>query len=269
MARFTRQLYYINSRNRLSGTDSDFTYAIDLRNFTPSHCVVLSCNIPKSFFVVQEGQNTLTLTEEDVNTATITIPAGNYNRSNLKSVLQTLLTTNSPNAYTYVISVPNSASSGDTGKYTFSCVGHTLQPKLTFSSDNNLYELLGFDSGSTNSFSAGSLVSSNVVKLTKEDSIFIHSDIVGGISGDILQEIYSVDSPDFSNIIFHNHATDHYEQEMNGTTNNIFRFYLTNEDGIKLELNGLNWSMTLSCYKKDDSSDFLKQYLKYSLSKSP
>ena len=106
------------------------------------------------------------------------------------------------------------------------------------------------------------LTSTNVVKLTKEDSIFIHCDIVGGLSNDILQEIYSVDSSDYSNIVFHNHAIEHYEKEMTSKTNNVFQFYIMNEDGEKLDLNGLNWSMTLCCFKKDDTNEFMKKYLK-------
>lgn len=262
---FQKQIFYINSRNRLSGADSDFSYAVDLRNFNPSHCVVLQANIPKAYYVVKSG-STFTLTEEGVDTE-ITIPVGNYNRTNFKNVLQSLLNLSSPNAFTYSVTIPNSSSSGDNGKYVFTCAGHTLESQITVSSENNIYELMGFEKGSDNVFVSGSLTSTNVVKLTKEDSIFIHSNIVGGLSNDILQEIYSVDSSDYSNIVFHNHAIEHYEKEMNNKTNNVFRFYLMNEDGEKIELNGLNWSLTLCVFVKDNTNDFLKQYLKYSLSK--
>ena len=265
---FQQKIFYINSRNRLSGTDSDFTYSIDLKNFSPDSCLVLQCNLPKSFFIVQENENTITLTEEDVNTVEITIPAGNYNRINFKTVLQSLLNLNSPNGYTYTITTPNNASSGDDGKYSFTCAGYTLESKIIMASDNNMFELMGFDRGSTNTFSSGVLKSSNVIKMTKEDTVFIHSDIVGGLSNGILQEIYSVDSSDFSNIIFHQFAPDFYTKPMRTNNSNVFNFYLTNEDGEKLNLNGLNWSLTLVCFKKDNSLEAVKEYMKYNLMRS-
>jgi hypothetical protein len=262
---FTKQVYHINSRNRLTGTDSDFTYAIDLKNFDPSHCVVLQANIPKSFYIVQDGYNTFTLTEEGgANSATVTIPVGNYSRLSFRTALQTLLNTSSPNGYTYAVTTPTTSSASDTGKFTFTCVGHTLESGFTFAANNNIFELMGFDAGSANAFVGGSLVSTNVIKLSKEDTIYIRTDLVGGLSGGILQEIYSVDSNDFSNIVFQQFAHEYYEKEINTSNSNAFRFYLTNEDGGRLDLNGLNWNLTLCCYKKDNSLDAIRQYMKYS-----
>lgn len=261
---YTQKLFYLNSRDRTSGTDSDFTINLrDLQNFQPTHVVVLQANIPKSYYVVQEGQNTFTLTEEDSDTVEITIPPSNYTRINFKSVLQSLLTTHSPNAYVYTITIPNSTSSGDNGKYTFTCAGHTLESKIIME-DNNLFELMGFDSFSTNSFTTGTLVSTNIVKISKEDTIFIHSDMVGGLSDSILQDIYSVGNGDYSNIVFQNFAIDQYSKEMVGNTSNNFRFYLANEDGERLDLNGLNWTMTLCCFKKDNTNDLLTKFIKLS-----
>ena len=197
-----KKVFYVNSRNRTTGTNSDFTFLLDMKGFEPTHCVVLQANIPKSYYIIQDGANTFTLTEEGVD-ATATIPPGNYNRTNFRVVISSLLNSTSPNGYTYTMTYPNTATGGDTGKYTYTCVGHTLQPSFAFSSDSNVYETLGFDVGTT-TFSGGSLTSSNVIKLTHEDSVFIHSDMVGGLSNNILQEIFAADSPDFSNIVFEN-----------------------------------------------------------------
>jgi hypothetical protein len=46
-----------------------------------------------------------------------------------------------------------------------------------------------------------------------------------------------------------------------------FRIHLTDENGLALNLNGLNWTMTLCCFTQDNSNQFLTEYLKYSLTK--
>lgn len=259
-----KKIFYINSRNRLSGSDSDFQYVIDLSNFEPTHCVALQVNIPKSYYVVQDGKNTFVMTEENVNAVTVPIPAGNYNRTNFRVVISTLLNSYSPNGYTYTVTYPNTASGTDTGKYTFLCVGHTLEPSFTFEDSSNIYETMGFDVGTT-AFVSGSLTSTNVIKLTVEDSIFIHSDLVAGFSGSILQEIFAADSSDFSNIVFENYAPTLYEKKMQGSSNNTYRFWILNENGQPINLNGLNWSMTLVCYQKDNLPDLQRGYIKWKL----
>jgi hypothetical protein len=261
----TKKLFYVNSRNRTNGTDSDFTYNFDFGNLQPTHVVLLQCNIPKSYYVVRSGQNTFTLTEENTDSVVISITPGNYNRTTFKQTVNSLLTSNSPNGYTYTITVP-SGIGGDSGKYTYTCVGHTLQTKFITASDNNIFELLGFDEGSTNTFVAGSLTSTNVTKLTKEDTIFIHSDLVGGHNNNVLQEIYSVENSDYSNIVFQNFATDFYEKQIISNGSNNYRFQLQNEDGEHIDINGLNWNMTLCFYLKDNTSDMFRQYMKYNMS---
>jgi hypothetical protein len=266
---FNKKVFYINSRNRTAGTDANFTYSIDMKGFSrpPTHCVVLQANIPKSFYIVQGGQNTFTLTEEGgANSATVTIPVGNYSRLSFRTTLQTLLNTTSPNGYTYAVTTPTTSSAADTGKFTFTCTGHTLESGFVFTSDSNVFELMGFDIGSTNAFVGGSLVSSNVIKLSKEDTMLIHSDLVSGMSSDILQEIYTVESNDFSNIVFQNFAPELYEKQItNSSTSNTFQFFITNEDGQYIDLNGLNWSLTLCCYTKDNTNSIFRDYMRYNL----
>ena len=262
-----RKLFYINSRNRLSGTDSNFSYALDLTDFDPDSCVVLQANIPKSFYVVQDGFNTFRLNEEGVDTIT-SIPVGNYSRNSFRTTLQTILNTTSPNGYSYTVTNPSASSTADTGKFAFSCVGHSAEPSFIFDDVNNVYELMGFEPGSTNPFVNGSLVSTNVIKLSKEDTIFIKSSLVGGVhSSGILQEIYSVEQNDFSNIVWHNFNVELYTKHISDSNSNAYNFSLHSENNVPLNLNGLNWSMTLCMYKnlKERSNNLLRSYMKYSL----
>ena len=111
---------FVNSRNRESGTDENFTYNIQFPtgvNF--DRVVVLNALIPKSYYLIQEGshENTFQLTE-DGTTVTITVPVGSYLLSAFKTTIATLLSNASPNGLTYTLTYPSLAGP-DTGKWTF------------------------------------------------------------------------------------------------------------------------------------------------------
>lgn len=259
-----KRIFYINSRNRKSGSHNDMTYEIELGTISPTHVVVLSANIPKSYYSVQDSANTFIL-EENKSQATITITPGSYTRQQMATNLKTALDNGSPNGYTYTVSYPAS-SAGETGKLTFSVSGNGgIQPIFIFTS--YLYEQLGFNSDSSNQFSGDSLSSSNVIKLQKEDSIFVHSDMVKSSQDNILQEIYSSDTQDYANIVFYNHEIHGYAKEISFNSGNLFRFWLTNEDGDLIDLNGQNYTLTLLVFSYQDKVyslmlNVLKEYQK-------
>jgi hypothetical protein len=257
------KIFYINSRYRISGTHSDMNYRLDMHDIQPDHVIVLQANIPKSYYMVQEGLNTFILTEGG-SSIEISIPVGNYNRTNFKTTIQTLLNTNSPNTWNYIITIPSSTVA-DTGKYTFMVSGNSgIQPSLTFN-NNNISELIGFETNTTYNMINDLLISANVIKMQKEDTLFIRTNIVNVHSNGVLQEINAINSADFDNIVYTNTNSDHYAKEINGHTNNIFNFKLTNENGDIIDLNGQNYTFTICAFKQDNTTDMIKQYIKYKL----
>src|SRR5665647_1597299 len=130
---------YVDSRQRLSGTDSNFTYALNLpADEEYDRVVVLNALIPKSYYLVQTGKNTFQLIE-GTSTVTITVPVGDYVLQAWQSTLQTLLNTYSPHSWTYTITFPNSAAGANTGKLTFNVTGNgSVQPALKIA--NNFFE---------------------------------------------------------------------------------------------------------------------------------
>jgi hypothetical protein len=260
------KLYYINSRNKNGGTHSNMSYSLDLRGIKANRVVVMQANIPKSYYMVQQNLNTFTLIENDVD-ITVTIPEGNYNRTNFKSTLQSLLNGATLNTFTYAVSVPLSSGS-DTGKYTFTVSNNGVsQPSLSFSNSNNMYELMGFNGPSINIFIANALVSTNVIKLQKEDTLFIRSDIVSGHSNGILQDLNAINSVDFDNIVFQNYNPFIYAKPLNGSLSNVFSFQIVNEDGNEMNLNGNNWTMTICIFQENELYKLLKTYIDYRLIK--
>jgi len=254
------KVFYLNSRNRLdqNDTDSNFTMKLDL---PPGHdynkVCLLDISIPKSYYLVESG-STFILQELGVNT-TITVSPGNYNRRNFATTITTLLNTASPNLWTYTI-IYNSAP--DTGKYIYGVSGNSGQPKLIFNTDNNLFEQFGFSDGSTNTFSAGSLTSTNVVKFSIEDVLYLHCSCVSNNGDNVLREIYTNGNSDYSAI---NQSTTDifaYSKDLTLKNNNSYRFYLTDEDDNIINLNGLNINMTLMVYKQNTLSQTVLNLIK-------
>ena len=161
--------FYVNSRNRMSGTDSNFAYYFNIpKDSRYNKVCLLQASIPKSYYMVQEGE--YFDLQEGILTANITVPP-NYTRKSFAVVLQATLTTSSPNGWTYLITYPNSSTLGDTGLYTYTVSGNAgTQPTFIFSTSNDLWKHMGFNSGSTNNFTANSITSENVINLQRDST---------------------------------------------------------------------------------------------------
>lgn len=256
------KLFYINSRDRVSGTDSDFLYQFEIPTDIKFDqvCVLQMC-IPKSYYLIQANE-AFTLTE-NLSNVNITIPVGNYTRKSFSVTLQQLLTTNSPNGYIYTVTYPTSSSVPDNGKYTYTVSNNSgVQPILTFATSNDLWDHMGFAKGSINTFIANTLTSTQVINLQKENTLFLHSDIANNGSDNILQEVFSVQSSDYASIVFQQYNIDGYSKEIVGNSNNVYRFYLTDEDSNPIDLNGQNCNLTLLMYKKNNIYDMIREFIK-------
>src|SRR4030088_1636207 len=111
------RLYYLNSRNRIAGTDdSNLAHSIEIPSTIEFDSVVLlDVVIPKSYYLVQAGYNTFTLRELGVN-ITVTVPVGNYSVTSFQTVIAALLTAASTHVWTYTVTYPNARITADTGK---------------------------------------------------------------------------------------------------------------------------------------------------------
>ena len=255
-----KRFFYINSANRVSGTDSNFIYNLNYPHDEDyNRAVILQASIPISYYTVESGYNSFTL-QEGTSSVLISIPAGNYNQVSLQTVLQTQLNTLSPNHYVYAISFPNTQKQAQTGLYTFTVSGNgTTQPQFIFTT--NLYQQLGFNENSTNSFTNNSLISTNVIKLIGEDALFIHSDLVANGDDNIIQEIYVNGNPTYSVVQFQTPDIQGYAKLIT-TINSVYNFYLTDEFNNPIELNGQNCNFTLLLYKESPIFHMIIDYIK-------
>jgi hypothetical protein len=263
-----KKIFYLDSRDRISGTDNNFNIALNLEQDDDfDSVVVLQCQIPKSYYLVRDGLNTFRINENGT-ISTVFIPIGNFNRKSFAIALEQALNQYTALNITYNVTYDNSTKQGDTGKYLFSY--NALIP-VSFIFTENVYEQLGFDANTTVSFTLNpfsniyELYSKNVIKLQIEDCLYIHSDICNNPEGnDILQEIYcSTGESSFSNIYYSMVDLESCSKKMVRTNNNIYNFQITNEDDQPVNFNGINMFITVMCYKKNNIWNLIKGYIKY------
>jgi len=257
----SHQIFYINSANRDSGTNSYFTFTLPVDSAAGYDRVcLLACSIPKSFYVIQAGFNTFTLRENGVDT-TISITPGNYSYLSFMAVLPPLLNAASPNGWTYSMTYPSRLTQPDTGHFTFNVSGNSSQP--SFITTTNVHEQLGFEENSTNTFVGNSLTSTTVINFAQEETLYIHSNCSDNGQDDILQDVYDANSPPMSYIVYQNTGNvEAYSKRFTNSLCRSFSFSVTNENHRLMELNGRNVLMTLLIYRKDNISEVIKEVIR-------
>ena len=255
------QRFTINSRNRIEGTNSNFTFSLDIDpNVIYDRVVLLDASIPKSYYTVQDGFNTFSL-QEGTPTRTITMPPGNYTRISFANELTTALNSGGV-GWTYTITYQNIGITVDSGHYFFAVSGNSsVQPSFIFT--NSLYEQMGFDINSTNNFVGNALESSNVINMNPEQTLFIKSDICQNRNTNTLDDIITSTSSSFSQINYVNLQPQETAKIYNGNGKNVFQFILVNEDDIEMDLQGQNMILSIMVFKSNDINKMLKNFLKY------
>lgn len=232
-----RQIITIDSRNRLSGSISDFTYKLNIKKGQSfNKCVLLSASIPKSIYTFKEGTNIFTVSEGATNTI-ITIPNGIYTRKSLAATTAALLSANC--LYDYTITYSTSATAVDTGLYTYTVSNNSgVQPVFTFSKE---CPPLGFDI-STNTFSANTLTSTRILNLASlTNVILIKSDIMVSTVDNVFGVVLASDVPSQSYINYINTIPEStYMMFNNVEGQDVYRFRITDEIDDEINTYGNN-----------------------------
>jgi len=243
---------YINSKNRISGTDSKFTYKIEFPpNSTYNRVCVNSIKIPKSYNLISEPDNYFIL-KEVASESKIYINEGNCGRRDFVRLIERNMNLISPNQWKYTIDYAGIGEIDD-GKLTFRVTGNDSQPSLIMV--NGLFEQLGFDRGSTTVFEGNKLRSANQILFQAEDTLFLHSDMIKNSKRSVLQHIFVSGSPAFSGIIWECQNEFLNCKPLDGLSE-LVSFTLTDEDDSPMNLNGQNMVIVLSFYnvKKEQAN---------------
>ena len=282
-----KHVYIVNSRNRLSGTHSDFTYRFDFpSDFTPDHVGVMQMSIPKSYYTFGNDETFWVGEHQFLSSEWIerpcTYPTGNYSMTQM--IVETERLLNVPSSpYQYNISIAN-ATQVQTGKLTFEVkwvwvpqydlagipiIGaplvHQAATGAYFRFEKKVFERLGFETNSHNYFQNDlyhplthilidypMLTSVNVIKLQAEDTLMLLSDICMDSPNGLLQEIFT-NVYDFGVISFTSPDLDLNSKRITRSCSNVYRFTLTNEDRENIQLNGLNLVFSLLFFSKNQT----------------
>lgn len=238
---------YLNSANRLNGTESNFTYVIDIpKNIIFTKCCITYACIPKTFYNVPvDDYNYFEVSiDGGSNYILITFTGGNYDLRSLKDTLKTKL----DNATGWTFNITGSINDVPvTGKYTFTVTGNgAIQPIFRFDS-TSMYEQMGFKANTVYSFIANTLTSAAVIYLQGERTIYIRSSLTSNeIQQDnIIQEIYSNVTQNFSSIVFEQKLEWLNMKPFNGNKSNQFTFRLVDENDEIVNLNSNDWQCTI------------------------
>ena len=246
MSIMANRIYYVDTETRLSGSPSNFTYHFDIPDGARyDTACVLSMTIPRSYYLIREGQNSLTLDLEGVQHL-ITIPKGNYNVRNFATCLIPLL--NAVSAATFAMSFNDI-----TGKYLYTGPAASF----IFSDPSRIGHQMGFDEVGTYAFVNGKLDSANVVDFVSTSTLFLHSDLVEDQTS-VLQEVYSDNSIPFSNLVYSCKFPGMYSKSIKSGTSSTFNFSLTDEHNLEVDLNGHQILITLLLYRKENLSKLMQ-----------
>lgn len=251
-----RKILYIDSTSQLTTNKNVFTVTVD-SDITSDYdmCSLISAQIPVSFYILQDGYNTFTLTEGG-QSIIITIPPGNYSVYSFQSTVGALLTASSPNGYTYSLLFSNIFTQVDTGKYTFQSSNTVTQISFQFPANNAVSEPFGFDPGTTVYFTNGTLQSKNVVSFIPETSVFVHASFVQGAtqSGftDVLACIFSSNAAPYSTINYINPQIYETAKQTCNLTK-VMTFSLTDEYGSSILLNGGSIILQILLFKSNSN----------------
>ncbi len=166
MRQYTKQLY-INSRDRSSGTSSNFLYKLERPIDHVQRLGVRRVILPFSYYAFTANNNIITF-DEGGGALTATINPGNYTRAEIETEIKTRMDTAGADTYTVNIS-QNTYLLTITSTGTFS---------LDFTVANSANDLLGF--GAAVFATAASHTGANAVNLTGPLSLFIRSNELSG-----------------------------------------------------------------------------------------
>lgn len=239
----------INSRNRISGDDANFTYKIEFPpNSSYNRVCVTRIKIPKSYLLITEPNNFFILKEGAVETK-IYVHEGNCGRRDFVRLVEKNINLLSPNQWKYTIDYAGVGEIDD-GKLTFRVAGNNEQPSIIIA--NGLFELFGFDRNSTNVFEANKLRSTNQISFQAEDTLLLHSDLIKHSKRSVLQDIIASNGASYSSIVWECPEIFANCKFVDGV-NQLVSFTLTDEDDYPINLQGQNLFFTLLFFNSDSN----------------
>lgn len=257
---------FIDSDYAQSGTHSNFNYKIALpKEEKYNRVALLQANLPKSYYTVKDGKNSMIL-EENGTQYTFTIDPANYSASLFATILSQKLSSASHNSVSYTVALPT-RNQPQTGKFSFYASSIATNPKIIFPASSDLHIQCGFNYNSTNTFTTQQIYSTNVVNFNDVIGLIIKTDMIASAGNSdqhgnaVLQEIYCFNTTDYSNVGFQNTSIEFSAKPLKDSDIEYASFIITDLDDNLIEFNGHSVNFSLVFFKKDDYHDMAKSDL--------
>ena len=275
MERSRQDLIHIRSCDRASGTSSNFRVALDkpiVALDTTDHLLVSvhDAQIPFSFYVVNSRNNGFEVDSADAAAAVVRLTHGNYNANALAVEIKTRIEAADAGTNTYTVTYDSV-----TNRFTILASANEFvldfrPAAVTAGGSGTTESLLGATATKIMGFSVGGLGSSGVhdsanastaaltvisdisVNVAGEEAIYVRSSIPNVNTYETRTRSYSnilakvpVPVGFFSIIHFTPHARSFTLQMPPRSKLDIIELQLTDSAAIELDLNGLEWEITL------------------------
>ena len=244
MSVMQNRIFYINSENRITGTSSNFSYQLEIpKDQKYDSCCVLAMTIPRSYYLIRDGQNSCTLTVNGTSYP-FTVSPGNYTAINFQPVLLGMLNAFGVGTFTMALS-------SITGKYTYSYSGTGSVVSFTLADPSRLGTSIGLPRSRKFYFCRWNTRIENVLDFISTTTLFLHWDMVMDKTS-ILQEVYADNTVPFNNLVYNCRDPNMYSKAMQNTQSGVFNFSLCDEHNLEVDLNGQDICVTLLMYKKEN-----------------
>lgn len=238
-ARETRRSVLIRSKDRLSGTSSNFR----LNSYYPIHGQyrVHNVQIPRTNYNVNSNNNRIYFIDADAVNYTGIITPGSYTSSTLTSAIVSAMEAVSSQTYTVTFSAT-------TGKLTITPGAGTISMLFSTFTTNSARFLLGFNEENTTPGS--SITSTNSVDLAFPSSVSIYINESLDTNYCIFKETgseYSVYVPFIQSYgSYTDLNSNDIQQKIKLRTTKSLNIRILDHDNNEVDLNGVNWEFLLT-----------------------
>ena len=237
-------LLTLNSKDRISGSSSDFLVKINNPPKNISQVCLREVILPNSIYNINSSNNMLYFEVGSTGVANLSIPPGFYNTLSLVTKLNERFT---------AIGVATTVTYDSTNnKYTFT---HPSIFNLYFGYNNTLVDILGFNTINYNNSLNGSITSPRVGNLNSVYSLYIIVKELGtpNLNSKNLHYTFKLSLNANTNTILYQQSKIFYDQRIqltNVLNSNLgdYNVKLVYDDGNAVDLNGLNWELTVDFY---------------------
>ena len=252
--------FLIDSRDRISGDIEEFDVKLDLKpSNTYDSVALIHCGIPRSFYNIDDSNNSIGLSENGVELTTALL-RGNYSATTLPGVVETQMNEISAINFPTTPWTYSWLWNSVTFKWEITVTGHAGRPvdlatTYLFFNGHQTHDLFGFEENSNNYYNVGQvLISTNVANFHRTNYVTIksnigHNDGNNAPDSQILARIPVKNVAMGELIIFDLIQIEDGSKLIANNKSNVYHFALYDDHGSLLDLNGREWFMSLMLYE--------------------